>query len=448
MAKKLTDAWIRIPEGPGFSFVRAAIKELYEVVNSLSGDRGGIAGVVRAFNGRTGSVTLASEDVTGALTYTPVNQAGDTMGGPLVLADDPTEALEAATKQYVDAVDTDDVAEGATNLYHTSTRADARVQAAAASDAPAALGVAAVGNGTTWARSNHVHAMPSAANVGAAPTVHGHAIADTTGLQAALDGKSATTHNHDATYAALTHAHSYLPLSGGTLTGRLIVSYATSNEGLQVNNGGAGYFLAGYDQAIGYGRIGSHSGGAYVDTRLAGGSFDIVTGGLKVGGIEIVTSGRNLVSIGTIANTGLVTHTSAVAAGGGPAVRFRRTTDATDQLFTVWESAASTNQAYIGLAANNTTQLWFGVANGNRGMLDNAGVLSLTGGVSIGALGSAAAVVDVNRTLFLRSYTVATLPSATTAAGQIYVSNEAGGAIPAFSDGVNWRRVSDRSIVS
>ena len=33
-------------------------------------------------------------------------------------------------------------------------------------------------------------------------TAHGHAIADVTGLQAALDGKSATGHNHDVAYDA------------------------------------------------------------------------------------------------------------------------------------------------------------------------------------------------------------------------------------------------------
>jgi hypothetical protein len=45
-------------------------------------------------------------------------------------------------------------------------------------------------------------------------------------------------------------------------------------------------------------------------------------------------------------------------------------------------------------------------------------------------------------------YTVGTLPSATPAAQMIYVSNETGGAVPAFSDGTNWRRVTDRAIVS
>lgn len=50
----------------------------------------------------------------------------------------------------------------------------------------------------------------------------------------------------------------------------------------------------------------------------------------------------------------------------------------------------------------------------------------------------------------LRSYTVGTLPSASTfAAGAlVYVSDETDGAQPAFSDGTNWRRFTDRAVVS
>lgn len=46
------------------------------------------------------------------------------------------------------------------------------------------------------------------------------------------------------------------------------------------------------------------------------------------------------------------------------------------------------------------------------------------------------------------SYTVGTLPAAGVAGGQVYVSNESGGAVLAFSDGTNWRRVTDRAVVS
>lgn len=47
------------------------------------------------------------------------------------------------------------------------------------------------------------------------------------------------------------------------------------------------------------------------------------------------------------------------------------------------------------------------------------------------------------------SYTVATVPSAATfARGHIWVSDESGGATGAQSDGTNWRRYSDRAIIS
>lgn len=49
----------------------------------------------------------------------------------------------------------------------------------------------------------------------------------------------------------------------------------------------------------------------------------------------------------------------------------------------------------------------------------------------------------------IASYTVATVPPATDyTQGIIYVSDEAGGATVAFSDGTNWRRVQDRAVIS
>lgn len=47
---------------------------------------------------------LTSGEVTTALTYTPVNKAGDTLTGALTLSGNPSSALHAATKQYVDAI--------------------------------------------------------------------------------------------------------------------------------------------------------------------------------------------------------------------------------------------------------------------------------------------------------------------------------------------------------
>jgi len=58
--------------------------------------------------------------------------------------------------------------------------------------------------------------------------------------------------------------------------------------------------------------------------------------------------------------------------------------------------------------------------------------------------------LHVNGPIRCASYTVGTVPSAsvTGAGAQIYVSNEVGGAVLAFSDATNWRRVTDRAIIS
>ena len=49
----------------------------------------------------------------------------------------------------------------------------------------------------------------------------------------------------------------------------------------------------------------------------------------------------------------------------------------------------------------------------------------------------------------LNSYVIADLPAAADFPNHmVYVSDESGGAVPAFSDGTNWRRVTDRAIVS
>ena len=56
---------------------------------------------------------------------------------------------------------------------------------------------------------------------------------------------------------------------------------------------------------------------------------------------------------------------------------------------------------------------------------------------------------DANLIFQPPTYTVVGVPAAATyPRGLIYVSNETGGAVLAFSDGTNWRRVTDRAVVS
>ncbi len=70
-------------------------------------------------------------------------------------------------------------------------------------------------------------------------------------------------------------------------------------------------------------------------------------------------------------------------------------------------------------------------------------------GVGTGAT-SPTAKLDVDGAVKVKSYTVAGVPSASAngAGAIIFVSNESGGAVLAFSDGTNWRRVTDRAVIS
>lgn len=54
----------------------------------------------------------------------------------------------------------------------------------------------AAGTGTTAARSDHRHPLPTVGDIGSAPAVHSHGIGEVTNLQTALDGKAGVNHNH------------------------------------------------------------------------------------------------------------------------------------------------------------------------------------------------------------------------------------------------------------
>ncbi len=77
----------------------------------------------------------------------------------------------------------------------------------------------------------------------------------------------------------------------------------------------------------------------------------------------------------------------------------------------------------------------------------SAGMPTITSGSDIN-LNAAGSVVS-NAPVTLRSYTVAQLASISPAAGSmIYCTNVSTGAEPVFYDGTNWRKFTDRSIVS
>ena len=85
-----------------------------------------------------------------------------------------------------------------------------------------------------------------------------------------------------------------------------------------------------------------------------------------------------------------------------------------------------------------------------HGQTNNA--LFVDAGLNCVGIGTEAPMtkLDVDGPIRPKSYTVATLPSpASNGEGaMIYVSDETGGAVLAFSDGTDWRRVTDRAVAS
>lgn len=76
-------------------------------------------------------------------------------------------------------------------------------------------------------------------------------------------------------------------------------------------------------------------------------------------------------------------------------------------------------------------------------------VAAASGNVGIGT-SAPSTTLDVAGPVRLGNFAVAALPDpvASGAGAMVFVTNELGGAVPAFSDGTAWRRVTDRAVVS
>lgn len=103
-------------------------------------------------------------------------------------------------------------------------------------------------------------------------------------------------------------------------------------------------------------------------------------------------------------------------------------------------------RAEIGLTGHDDLSIRVSADGGS--FRDALRVSAGSGRVGIGRSEAPACALDVGGPVRVGAFARADLPEAAGGAGQIvYVSDEAGGAVLAFSDGVRWRRVTDRAPV-
>lgn len=105
---------------------------------------------------------------------------------------------------------------------------------------------------------------------GKADAGHTHTVADTSGLQATLDGKAAASHNHDsayspighnhdASYAAASHTHASTAISDSTATGRSVLGAADGPAARSVIGAGTSSFSGAYADLTGKPTLGGAS---------------------------------------------------------------------------------------------------------------------------------------------------------------------------------------------
>ena len=96
--------------------------------------------------------------------------------------------------------------------------------------APAANGTASAGSASTVSRSDHVHPLQTTVS-GNAGTATKLATARTITLTGSVTGSGSFDGSGDLSIATTTnHTHSYLPLSGGTVTGATVFSNTTASS--------------------------------------------------------------------------------------------------------------------------------------------------------------------------------------------------------------------------
>lgn len=305
--------------------VVAATDTILQAIQKLNGNVSGLVTGVSSVFGRTGAVVAASGDYTttqvteGTNLYYTQGRFDTAFGLKTT-----TNLTEGTNLYYTQArfdtafsgKSTTNLTEG-TNLYYTEARVDANANVAANTAARHAAVTIGTANGLSLSTQALSLAAASTSTTGALTSTDWNTFNN---KQAALNGTgfvkiSGTTISYDnSTYLTTSSASAtYLPLSGGTLTGALSGTSATFSDIVTNTTGGyrtlasQGYILrndANNGNLGGFTRRGYWVGSSALDTQIfaeTGYGIFLNVNGSQAG--MVITSGGN-VGIGTSSPTG------------------------------------------------------------------------------------------------------------------------------------------------
>jgi hypothetical protein len=185
------------------------------------------------------------------------------------------------------------------------------------------------------------------------------------------------------------------------------------------------------------------AGGAGISGNVNVGGIVSVTGNITGG--NILGNGYNLTGINSFSTVSITGGNSATA----DSIADTLTLTAGSGITLVMDSSTDT----LTIAANSGSEVFvdgadFGTVTEIVTASDDLGLVTdaVTQEADLGALVISGLIYPDQ--FVLPSYTTSTLPSAGIVGSMIFVTNESGGSVPAFADGTNWRRVTDRAIVT
>ena len=179
----------------------------------------------------------------------------------------------------------------------------------------------------------------------------------------------------------------------------------------------------------------TNGGNAFLQLNGKGGGYGVLVSGVYCGSSIHLARDSGFLGWSGGSNVVNTPDTRAYRDGAAGAVALRD--DTTAHLLRIYGTWSGAGANYERIAINHN-----GIA------LESAGTGSANRTLTLSALGTG--IIAATSPIRPPSYTVATAPSASLAgAGStIYVTDESGGAVTATSDGTDWRRSTDRAVIS